>query len=86
MYTWPDGTEFDGYFENDKKEGFGTFTFPSGNKFEVCTINQSINQSITCKLAKLTRVHKFFSPSLMVRLLFSIIDQYDKYICDYNQS
>ena len=44
MYTWPDGTEFDGYFENDKKEGFGTFTFPSGNKFEVCTINQSVNQ------------------------------------------
>ena len=35
MYTWPDGTKFEGHFENDKKEGFGTFTFPSGNTFEV---------------------------------------------------
>jgi len=36
VYTWPDGTKFEGHFENDKKEGFGTFIFPSGNKFEVC--------------------------------------------------
>ena len=38
VYTWPDGTKFEGHFENDKKEGFGTFFFPSDNKFEVCII------------------------------------------------
>ena len=43
---------------------------------------QSINQ-LHVK-AKLTLVHEFFSPRLMVRLLSSIIDQYDKYICDNN--
>ena len=43
---------------------------------------QSINQ--LHEMAKLTLVHEFFSPRLMVRILSSIIDQYDKYICDYN--
>ena len=31
MFQWPDGTQFIGYFENDRKRGKGTVIFPTNN-------------------------------------------------------
>lgn len=34
IYTWPDGTRYEGEWRNDKKEGRGTYTWSDGTRYE----------------------------------------------------
>jgi len=33
VYSWPDGRKYDGQYENDQKNGNGTFYWPDGRKY-----------------------------------------------------
>lgn len=35
VYVWPEQGKYEGYFEHDKKHGYGIFKMNNGDKFEV---------------------------------------------------
>ena len=34
IYIWPDGTRYDGFWKNGKRDGLGRYVYANGNVYE----------------------------------------------------